>query len=153
MVLTTVQNAIVYLMFLNGILFLGLHFIAFSIVNNGAKGSKRFGYALLIIVFLIAIIQQEYKVMVQLSFADGEKMKAWLASSGVKFNIQMHHGDVKIYGEAAVYTYYESVRITPPKGEETRRETNRLTVVFAKQKGDWKWVHVHVSNYIVLWLG
>ena len=81
-----------------------------------------------------------------LSFADGEKMKAWLASSGVKFNIQMHHGDVKIYGEAAVYTYYESVRITPPKGEETRRETNRLTVVFAKQKGEWKYVHVHVSS-------
>ena len=76
--LTTVQNAIVYLMFLNGTLFLGLHFIAFSIVNNGAKGSKRFGYVLLIIVFLIAIIQQEYKVMVQLSFADGDIRKILL---------------------------------------------------------------------------
>ena len=76
--LTLEQNAIVYLMFLNGILFLGLRFIAFSIVNNGGKESKRIGYALLIIVFLIAVIQQEYKVMVQLGFSDGNIRKILL---------------------------------------------------------------------------
>ena len=69
--LTPEQNAIVYLMFLNGTLFFGLHFIAFSIVNHGGKGSKRIGYALLTTVFLVAVIQQEYEVMVQLSFTDG----------------------------------------------------------------------------------
>ena len=69
-VLTPEQNAIVYLMFLNGILFLGLHFVAFSIVNHAGKGSKRIGYALLITVFLVAVIQQEYEVMAQLNFID-----------------------------------------------------------------------------------
>ena len=76
--LTPEQNAIVYLMFLNGILFLGLHFIAFSFVNHGGKKSKRIGYALLITVFLIAVIQQEYELMVQLGFTDSNIRKILL---------------------------------------------------------------------------
>ena len=80
-----------------------------------------------------------------LSVADPKQIKAWLSTSGLKINIQGHHGDVEVYGDAAVYTGYESVNITPPDGEE-RQETNRLTVVFAKKKGDWKAVHVHVSS-------
>ena len=76
--LTLEQNTIVYLMFLNGILFLGLRFIAFAIVNNGGKGSKRIGYALLTTVLLIAIIQQEYQVMVQLNFNDSDIRKILL---------------------------------------------------------------------------
>ena len=74
-VLTLEQNAIVYLMFLNGILFLGLRFIAFAIVNHESKGSKRIGYALLTTVLLIAVIQQEYQVMTQLNFNDGDILK------------------------------------------------------------------------------
>jgi hypothetical protein len=77
-VLTLEQNAIVYLMFLNGILFLGLRFIAFAIVNSGGKGSKRIGYALLTTVLLIALIQQEYQVMLQLNFKDGDIRKVLL---------------------------------------------------------------------------
>ena len=77
-VLTPEQNTIVYLMFLNGILFLGLQFIAFSIVYHGGKGSKRIGYALLITVVLATGIQQEYEVMTQLGFADGHIRKILL---------------------------------------------------------------------------
>ena len=77
-VLTLEQNAIVYLMFLNGILFLGLRFIAFAIVNHESKGSKRIGYALLTTVLLIAVIQQEYQVMTQLNFKDGNIRKILL---------------------------------------------------------------------------
>jgi len=80
-----------------------------------------------------------------LSIANPKQIKAWLATSGVKINIENYHGDVEIYGDAAVYTGYESVNITPPNGEG-RQETNRLTVVFAKNKGDWEVVHVHVSS-------
>ena len=72
------------------------------------------------------------------------QVKAWL-SSGVKINAQGRHGDVNIYGDAAVYTGYENFNITPPNGEG-RQETLRLTVVFAKSKGDWDVVHVHVSR-------
>lgn len=42
--LTQAQNQIIYLMFLNGVLFLGLNFVAYSIVFPGPKGSKRIGY-------------------------------------------------------------------------------------------------------------
>lgn len=76
--LTLEQNAIVYLMFLNGILFLGLRFVAFSFVIPGDKGSKRFGYALLTTVFLLAVIQQEYEVMTQLHFTDNNIRKILL---------------------------------------------------------------------------
>jgi len=77
-VLTLEQNAIVYLMFLNGILFLGLRFIAFAIVNHESKGSKRIGYALLTTVLLIALIQQEYQVMIQQNYNEGEIRKILL---------------------------------------------------------------------------
>ena len=80
-----------------------------------------------------------------LNIVNPKQIKAWLSSSGVKINIQNHHGDVEIYGDAAVYTGYESVNITPPNGE-SRQDTNRITIVFAKNKGDWEAVHVHVSG-------
>ena len=76
--LTPEQIAIVYLMFLNGILFLSLHFIGFSIVNPGGVGSKRIGYTLLLIVLLIAVIQQQYEVMIELSFTDEDIRKILL---------------------------------------------------------------------------
>jgi protein-S-isoprenylcysteine O-methyltransferase Ste14 len=55
-------------MFLGGILFMGLNFIAFVIVNPNRKESKRIGYALFIAVFLVLLIQQEYQAMTQLGF-------------------------------------------------------------------------------------
>ena len=61
--LTADQNTIVYLMFLNGILFLGLNFIAYSIVFPGTKRSKRIGYVLIISVILVVSVQQEYQAL------------------------------------------------------------------------------------------
>jgi hypothetical protein len=69
-VLTPEQNTIVYLMFLSGILFMGLNFIAFAIVTPNRKESKRIGYALFIAVFLVALIQQEYQAMTRLGFIE-----------------------------------------------------------------------------------
>ena len=76
--MTSEQNTIVYLMFLNGILFLGLRFVAFSIVYYDIKRSKRIGYALLTTVLLIAVIQQEYQAMLQLNFIDSNLRKILL---------------------------------------------------------------------------
>lgn len=67
--LTQDQNTIVYLMFLNGILFLGLNFIAHSIVFPGPKGSKRIGYALIVAVILAFGVQMEYRSLIHLNFA------------------------------------------------------------------------------------
>ena len=73
--------------------------------------------------------------------------KAWLkgaVANGTKFDIRTSHENVDLYGNAAVFTCYESVRITPPEGE-THNDTRRVTVVLVKQKGEWKGVHVHLS--------
>ena len=55
-------------MFLNGILFLGLNFIAYSFVFPGTKGSKRIGYVLITAAGLAFVVQQEYRILVNLDF-------------------------------------------------------------------------------------
>ena len=76
--LTPDQNTIVYLMFLNGILFLGLNFIACSIVFPGPKGSKRIGYVLIVSVILVVSAQQEYQALLYFDFAPGDAQKILL---------------------------------------------------------------------------
>ena len=79
--------------------------------------------------------------------ADAEINKAWAKgafASGLKINVQSFHENVEAYGKTAVFTCYERVNITPPEGEP-RKETRRVTVVLAKQKGEWTTVHVHLS--------
>ncbi len=66
--LTQVQNQIIYLMFLNGLLFLGLNFIACSIVFPGPKGSKRKGYMLITCVLMAYLVQQLYQGMFALDY-------------------------------------------------------------------------------------
>ena len=66
--LTQVQNQIIYLMFLNGLLFLGLNFIACSIVFPGPKGSKRKGYMLITCVLMAYLVQQVYQGMLALDY-------------------------------------------------------------------------------------
>lgn len=63
------QNTVVYLMFLNGILFMGLNRIAYSITNPGPKGSKGTGYALILAAFLALCAQQEYRALAFLEIA------------------------------------------------------------------------------------
>ena len=62
------QNTIIYLMFLNGILFLSLNFVAYSIIYPGLRGSKRLGYTLIVSVLSAFFVQQESRAMVSLGF-------------------------------------------------------------------------------------
>ena len=73
--LTPDQNTIVYLMFLNGILFLGLNFIAYSFVFPGPKGSKRIGYVLIVTVALVVSAQQEYQSLLYFNFTPNDAQK------------------------------------------------------------------------------
>ena len=66
--LTQIQNQIIYLMFLNGLLFLGLNFIAYTIVFPGQKGSKRKGYMLITCVLMAYLVQQVYQGMLALDY-------------------------------------------------------------------------------------
>ena len=66
--LTQAQNQIVYLMFLNGLLFLGLNFIAYSLVFPGPKGSKRIGYMFITCGLLAYLVQQLHQGMIALDY-------------------------------------------------------------------------------------
>lgn len=55
-------------MFLNGLLFLGLNFIAYSIIFPGPKGSKRIGYMFIACGLLAFLVQQLYQGMVSLDY-------------------------------------------------------------------------------------
>jgi len=69
--LTPSQNQIAALMFLNGLLFLGLNFIACSIIFPGPPGSKRLGYVLIVSVGLAFAVMQEYRMLQALDFPPG----------------------------------------------------------------------------------
>ena len=64
--------------------------------------------------------------------------------AGVKFNVQLRHPEVEVYGNVAVVTGYLVGTITSPDGT-TRPTANRRTVVLIKQGGQWKAVHGHSS--------
>ncbi len=66
--LTQAQNQIIYLMFLNGILFLSLNFVAYSIVFPGPKGSKRIGYLFISCGMLAYLAQLMYQGLLALDY-------------------------------------------------------------------------------------
>jgi hypothetical protein len=68
--LNPAQNQIIYLMFLNGLLFLGLNFIACTIVFPGGPGSKKLGYVLFTAVALVLGITQELDILVDMEFPE-----------------------------------------------------------------------------------
>jgi hypothetical protein len=66
--LNPAQNEIIYLMFLNGLLFLGLNFVAHTIVFPGGPGSKKLGYVLITAVALVLCITQELDILIDMEF-------------------------------------------------------------------------------------
>ena len=80
--LTQAQNQIIYLMFLNGILFLGLNFIAYSFVFPGPKGSKRIGYLFIACGLLAYLVQLMYLGLLAFDYPPG-KIKSLLLSGFV----------------------------------------------------------------------
>ncbi|MBI4388757.1 MAG: hypothetical protein HY580_01140 [Nitrospinae bacterium] len=76
--LTQEQSAIVYLMLLNGFLFLGLNRAAHAVVNPGPKGSKRRGYALIVSALSVLCVQQEYRALVFFGVDPGAAAKILL---------------------------------------------------------------------------
>ncbi len=70
--LTQAQNQIIFLMFLNGILFMGLNFIAYSFVFPGSKGSKRIGYLFITCGLLAYLVQLMYQGLSALDYPAGK---------------------------------------------------------------------------------
>ncbi len=69
-------------MFLNGLLFLGLNFVAYSIIFPGPKGSKRMGYVFITCGLLAFLVQQLYQGMVALDYPQ-EKVNGLILSGFV----------------------------------------------------------------------
>lgn len=68
------QDQIIYLMFLNGCLFLGLNYIGFVMIYPGPTGSKRQGYGLIVAALLAFVVTHEHKVLSGLGFSDAHKI-------------------------------------------------------------------------------
>ena len=60
------QNTVIYLMLLNGLLFLGLNFAAYSIIFPGPPGSRRIGYLLIVAALSALFLQQEFQALFSL---------------------------------------------------------------------------------------
>ncbi len=65
-------------------------------------------------------------------------------AAGLKFNLQLRHLKVKVYGNTAVVTGYVVGTVTSPDAG-TEQVTNRRTAVLIKQRGQWREVHTHSS--------
>lgn len=70
-----------------------------------------------------------------------------LFDSGFKFEVQIHHLDAKVYGNAAVATYYFTGRITYTSGT-ILQGIFRGSMIWTKQAGQWKRVHTHISRLV-----
>jgi hypothetical protein len=55
-------------MLLNGLLFLGLNFVAHAIIFPGGAGSKKLGYVLMVTVALVLCITQELDILIDMEF-------------------------------------------------------------------------------------
>jgi uncharacterized protein (TIGR02246 family) len=54
------------------------------------------------------------------------------------------HAEVKVYGNTAIMTSYSELTVTEPDGT-SETTTRRNTLVWVKQSGKWKVVHLHSS--------
>ncbi|MEE9238110.1 MAG: nuclear transport factor 2 family protein [Thermodesulfobacteriota bacterium] len=64
--------------------------------------------------------------------------------AGLKFDLQIQHLDVKVYGNAAVVTGYLVGTVTNTDGT-TSQVRDRRTAVLIKKGKKWKEVHTHIS--------
>ena len=83
-------------------------------------------------------------LVVSHSREEQEKSLQAVLDNGVKFNLELAHLDVKVYGKAAVATGYVVGTITNLDGTTSESRAQR-TAVLIKEGNDWKEVHVHSS--------
>ncbi len=64
--------------------------------------------------------------------------------AGLDFNVQLRHIDVKVYGNAAVATYYTVGTTDYPDGT-ILSGVFRASITAIKQGRQWKFAHIHIS--------
>ncbi len=64
--------------------------------------------------------------------------------AGLDFDVAVRHLDAKVYGDAAVATYYTAGTTKYADGS-TLQGIFRASMTWAKQGGQWRIVHIHIS--------
>jgi hypothetical protein len=64
---------------------------------------------------------------------------------GVRFNLQLRHLQVKVYGNAAVVTGYVVGTVRQPDGT-TQEVRDRRSALLIKQGAEWREAHTHSSS-------
>ncbi|MGC2237822.1 MAG: serine hydrolase [Pyrinomonadaceae bacterium] len=78
------------------------------------------------------------------SFADTNELRE-AVKAGFKFDFQIYNLEAAVYGETAVTTLVMRGSVTPPNAPVRNQGPSRMSIVWNKQDGAWKLVHVHES--------
>lgn len=68
-----------------------------------------------------------------------------LYDAGLEYEVYLHHIDGRVYGDAAVATWYTSGHTDSPDGT-TFQGTYRASGLWIKRSGQWKAAHFHISR-------
>jgi hypothetical protein len=74
-----------------------------------------------------------------------QEISATSFADGLDFDVQVHHLNVKVHGNAAVATYYTTGTTTYPSGD-VLRGIFRASITAVKQGNQWKFAHLHLSR-------
>lgn len=78
------------------------------------------------------------------SFVNAAELREAI-KAGFKLNFQVHNLEAAVYGNTAVTTSVIRGTITPPNAPSRNHGPSRMSIVWNKQDGVWKLVHVHES--------
>ncbi len=67
-------------------------------------------------------------------------------SSGIKADLEVRDIEVRVLNDSAIVTGYRVGSIAMP-GEEPKERTLCLSMMWTRQEGKWKLVHVHLSPH------
>lgn len=78
------------------------------------------------------------------SFVDAAELREAF-KAGFKLNFQVYNLETAVYGNSALTTLIVRGTIAPPNAAARIHGPSRMTIVWNKQDGAWKLVHVHES--------
>ena len=67
-------------------------------------------------------------------------------AAGLEYNVTVRNLEAKVFGgNAAIATYYTGGIVTNPAGGSVEGGSFRATMVWTKEGGEWRIVHLHIS--------
>ena len=67
--------------------------------------------------------------------------------AGLEYNVSVRNLEAKVFnGTSAIATYYTEGTVKNPAGQSVEGGSYRATMVWAKDGGEWRIVHLHLSR-------